>query len=73
MNPNKSPSEIWLALGTLGDYFRPAAWFSLVMSILLLAPSVYMLEVYERVINSKSHITLAMLTLFVLGTFVLPI
>lgn len=71
MNPNKSPSEIWLALGTLGDYFRPAAWFSLVMSILLLAPSVYMLEVYERVINSKSHITLAMLTLFVLGTFVL--
>ncbi len=71
MNPNNRPSEILLALGTLGAYFKPAAWFSLVMSILLLAPSVYMLEVYDRVVNSKSHMTLAMLTLFVLGAFVL--
>lgn len=71
MNPSKAPSEIRMALGTLGRFFKPAAWFSVVMSFLLLAPSIYMLEVYDRVINSKSHMTLAMLTLFVLGSFVL--
>ena len=38
--------------------------------MLILAPSIYMLEVYERVINSRSHMTLAMLTVVVLFAFV---
>jgi ATP-binding cassette subfamily C exporter for protease/lipase len=41
-----------------------------VCSVLVLAPSAYMLEVYERVVNSRSHMTLWMLTLVVLGAFV---
>ena len=40
-------------------------WFSVVCSLLVLAPSGYMLEVYDRVVNSRNHTTLAMLTLLV--------
>ena len=47
-----------------------ALWFSLVASLLLLAPTVYMLEVYDRVVNSRSHMTLWMLTILVLGGYV---
>ena len=45
-------------------------WFSLVCSLLVLAPSGYMLEVYDRVVNSRSYTTLVMLTLLVLGVYV---
>jgi ATP-binding cassette subfamily C exporter for protease/lipase len=40
--------------------------FSLLISLLALAPTVYMLEVYDRVVNSRNGTTLAMLTLMVL-------
>ena len=39
--------------------------FSFFVNILVLAPSWYMLEVYDRVVNSQSHRTLLMLTLLV--------
>jgi ATP-binding cassette subfamily C exporter for protease/lipase len=62
----------------LGDAFRElrptilkAFWFSVFASMLVLAPTGYMLEVYDRVVNSRSHLTLAMLTLLVLGAYVL--
>lgn len=45
---------------------RTAAWFSTVSGVLVLAPAAYMLEVYERVVTSRSGTTLAMLTLLVL-------
>jgi ATP-binding cassette subfamily C exporter for protease/lipase len=44
--------------------------FSVFASLLILAPSVYMLEVYDRVVNTRSHMTLAMLTVVVLFAFV---
>jgi ATP-binding cassette subfamily C exporter for protease/lipase len=34
-----------------------------------LAPTVYMLEVYDRVVNSRSSMTLAMLTLMIVGAY----
>ncbi len=71
MNPNKPASELRLAISALNPYFRQAAWFSLFASLLMLAPSGYMLEVYGRVVNSRSHMTLAMLTLLVLAAYVL--
>lgn len=71
MNPNKPPTELRLALAALSPYFRRAAWFSLVSSLLVLAPSAYMLEVYDRVVNSRSHTTLLMLTLLVLLAYAL--
>ena len=71
MNPVKNTSELRLCVNELKPYFVRAAWLSVVASLLVLAPSAYMLEVYDRVVNSRSHMTLAMLTLAVLGTFVL--
>ncbi len=70
MNPNKPASPLREALGDLTPYFRRAAWISVIASLLVLAPSAYMLEVYDRVVNSRSHMTLAMLTLLVVGVFV---
>ncbi|MDR0672213.1 MAG: type I secretion system permease/ATPase [Zoogloeaceae bacterium] len=43
--------------------FMRAVSFSVVIGFLMLAPSFYMLEVYDRVVNSRSVMTLAMLTL----------
>jgi ATP-binding cassette subfamily C exporter for protease/lipase len=71
MSRNKPPSELHAALAELHPYFKQAAWFSLVASLLILAPSGYMLEVYDRVLNSRSYMTLAMLTVLVLAAFVL--
>jgi ATP-binding cassette subfamily C exporter for protease/lipase len=42
-----------------------AVGFSLIISLLALAPTVYMLEVYDRVVNSRSGMTLVMLTVLV--------
>ncbi len=72
MNPNKRPAaELREALATLRPYFVRASWLSLATSLLVLAPTGYMLEVYDRVVNSRSHMTLAMLTLLVLGAYML--
>ncbi len=70
MNPSKPQSELREAIASLRPYFKQAALFSLFASLLVLAPSGYMLEVYDRVVNSRSHMTLAMLTLLVLFAYV---
>ncbi len=71
MRLNTPPSELRTALGALAPYLRRAMLFSLVCAVLVLAPSVYMLEVYDRVVNSRSVMTLAMLTLLVLAVYAL--
>lgn len=70
MNPNKKPSELAEALLALKPYYWRAFGFALVASLLVLAPTLYMLEVYDRVVNSRSHVTLAMLTLLVVLAYV---
>lgn len=71
MNPNKPPSELWQALLSLKPFYKRAAWFSFIASLLMLAPSWYMLEVYDRVVNSRSHTTLFMLTILIVMLYVL--
>ena len=71
MNPNKRPSELRAALNALRPYFVRSGWFSLLSSMLVLAPSWYMLEVYGRVVDSRNHKTLVMLTILILGVYVL--
>lgn len=46
-------------------YIAKFAIFSVFINILVLTPSWYMLEVYDRVINSKNHQTLLMISLMV--------
>ena len=70
MNPKKPQTELRKAIGALQPQFKQAAFFSLFAALLILAPSGYMLEVYDRVVNSRSHMTLAMLTILVLAAFV---
>ena len=45
--------------------------FSLFTNILMLASTWYMLEVYDRVIPSQNHTTLLMLTIFILGLYLI--
>ena len=70
MNPERNTSELRRAMDELKPYFQRAVGLSVVASLLVLMPSAYMLEVYDRVVNSRSHMTLAMLTLLVLAVFV---
>ena len=69
MNLKQKPSELHEAIASLRPFFVRSGWFSLVCSLLVLAPSGYMLEVYDRVVNSRNHTTLVMLTLLVLGAY----
>lgn len=61
--------EIREALQALKPQFMRAIWFSVIASLLVLVGSWYMLEVYERVVNSRSIMTLAMLTIVVLAAY----
>lgn len=70
MNPNQKPSELTEAVLALKPYFWRAFGFALIAALLVLAPTFYMLEVYDRVVNSRNHMTLAMLTLLVLFVYV---
>ena len=70
MKHNQKPSELRGAIASLRPYFVRTGWFSLVCGLLVLAPSGYMLEVYDRVVNSRNHTTLVMLTLLVVGAYV---
>jgi PrtD family type I secretion system ABC transporter len=49
-------------LSEIKPYFLPLAAFSFGMHMLLLAPSIYMLMVYDRVLTSRSLETLTVLT-----------
>lgn len=60
-----STSELASAIRALKPHFLRAALFSIISSVLVLASSLYMLEVYGRVVDSRSHATLWMLTLAV--------
>ena len=59
------------ALVSLFPFLKHTFYFSIVVNVLVLAPSAYMMEVYDRVVNSRSHSTLLMLTLLVIGLYVL--
>jgi len=65
MKPQTPPSELTMAFEPLRPTIYKAILFSLFISLLALAPTVYMLEVYDRVVNSRSGTTLAMLTILV--------
>ena len=64
-------SELQEALTGQKKYFQNALFFSFFTNLLVMAPTIYMLEVYDRVVNSRSGMTLAMLTLLVVGLYAL--
>lgn len=62
-------NEILAALAACRRGFVSVGAFSAVINLLMLAPALYMLQVYDRVLASGNHMTLAMLTLMVLGLY----
>ncbi len=71
MPPTKPPArgELRLALDSCAGALRSVAAFSAVLNLLVLVPSLYMLQVYDRVLASRNQTTLLMLTLMVLAAF----
>jgi PrtD family type I secretion system ABC transporter len=69
MSPPQTPLEAALRVcaGSLGLIFA----YSCSYNLLLLAPSIYLLQIYDRVLSSRSGDTLAMLTLIVGFTVVI--
>lgn len=55
------------ALGACRQSFYGVGVFSAIINILMLAPSLYMLQVYDRVLASGNEMTLLMLTLLMVG------
>jgi ATP-binding cassette subfamily C exporter for protease/lipase len=62
----EAKNEILVSLYKFKSTFRSVAVFTAVMNMLLLVPSFYMLEVYDRVLSSRNEYTLMMLTVFLL-------
>jgi ATP-binding cassette subfamily C protein/ATP-binding cassette subfamily C exporter for protease/lipase/ATP-binding cassette subfamily C protein EexD len=71
-NRRDDPTELQLALRACGPAFMVVAGFSLAMNLLMLAPAIYMLQVYDRVLTTGSLETLLMLTL-IIGVILLVI
>ena len=71
MTTAKPPSELRIALRLQKTFFKQAMFFSLITSLLVMAPTFYMLEVYDRVVTSRSGMTLAMITLLAVSVYAL--
>ncbi len=70
MSQKKPPTELKMVVLSLSPFYWRAFGFALLGGLLMLVPTVYMLEVYDRVVNSRSHMTLWMLTLMVVPAYV---
>lgn len=64
-------SELLNALLSFRGAFLSVGIFSFVINALMLVPSIYMLQVYDRVLASRNAETLLMLTIIMLGLYLL--
>jgi ATP-binding cassette subfamily C exporter for protease/lipase len=62
--------EIGEALKAQKGVLRTVVLFSMVINLLMLTPSIYMLQVYDRALPSGNQMTLLMLTLLMLFFFI---
>lgn len=66
---NRPGALLWAALGEFKSTLISVGCFTALINILMLVPSIYMLQVYDRVLTSQNETTLWMLTLMVVGFF----
>lgn len=66
----KDKTELQKALLSVKKAFLTVGFFSLFINLLMLVPALYMLQLYDRVLTSRSLETLYMLTLIVVILFV---
>jgi ATP-binding cassette, subfamily C, bacterial exporter for protease/lipase len=69
MKAGSAVSELRMALWENKSAWRQAVLMSWVIGLLGFTPTVYMLQVYERVVNSRDLMTLLMLTVVTLGAY----
>ena len=69
MKSGSAVSELRMALWENKPAWRQAVLMSWVIGLLGFTPTVYMLQVYERVVNSRDVMTLLMLTVVTLGAY----
>ncbi|MDQ1243761.1 MAG: ATP-binding cassette, subfamily type secretion system permease/ATPase, partial [Campylobacterota bacterium] len=67
---NEKVSELKEAILNSKKSFIAVGFFSLFINILMLVPPLYMLQLYDRVLASRSEDTLVMLTLIVVFLFI---
>lgn len=70
MSNKNLQTDLQVALKLCRGAFIAAAGFSMVINLLLLTPTIYMLQIYDRVLSSRSESTLMMLTLIVIAIYV---
>ncbi|MCL4745574.1 MAG: type I secretion system permease/ATPase [Burkholderiaceae bacterium] len=75
MNTNNalSKNELRSAIMSFKSAFITVAAFSFFLNALMLVPSIYMMQIYDRVLVSRNVTTLAMLTIVAVGLYVLMI
>src|SRR5690554_5529387 len=64
------PTELNLALRQVRQGFMAVGLFSLFINVLMLVPAIYMLQVYDRALGSRSVETLVMLTIILVVLFI---
>ena len=69
LNSTQHPATLIGAISQLSTKFKHVALFSFFINLLVLSPTWYMLEVYDRVLNSQNRYTLFMLTIMVVGMY----
>ncbi|MGY2288332.1 type I secretion system permease/ATPase [Pseudomonas sp. SDO528_S397] len=62
-------APLFKALGDYKSTLISIGCFTALINVLMLVPSIYMLQVYDRVLSSQNETTLVMLTLMVVGFF----
>ena len=70
MQRTEKKSEVRIAAGTLGPIVTTLAFVSGVVNLLALTGSFYMLQVYDRVLSSRSVPTLVALSVLAAGLFI---
>lgn len=75
MNARTTPalpaSELREALRRFRGAFVSVGAFSFCINFLMLVPAIYMLQIYDRVLNSRNATTLVMLSIITVGLFLL--
>ena len=73
MMPNnaKSKSELAQAIGSFKSAFFTVGVFSAIINMMMLIPSLYMLQVYDRVLSSRNEMTLLLITIMIVAAYII--
>lgn len=71
MTANPAASELRKVIAAFRSTFVAVGAFSFCINVLMLAPALYMLQIYDRVLSSRSETTLLMLSLILAGLYLL--